>query len=59
MYFVIKRSSNNQFYFVIKSENHEIVATSETYFFKESAEATINSIKREINSNSIVVDMTV
>ncbi|MDN2613272.1 YegP family protein [Apilactobacillus sp. EABW-1NA] len=59
MYFVIRRSSNNQYYFVIKSENHEIVATSETYIYKASAELTIDSIKREINYNSDVIDTTV
>ncbi|CAI2619763.1 hypothetical protein AKUH4B111J_09450 [Apilactobacillus kunkeei] len=59
MYFVIRKSSNNQFYFVIKSENNQIVATSETYVYKSSAEITIKSIKREINSDSIVVNMTV
>lgn len=58
MYFVIRKSSNNQFYFVIKSENHQIVATSETYVYKASAEITINSIKRDINSDSVVIDTT-
>lgn len=46
MYFVIRKSSNNQFYFVIKADNHEVVATSETYYFKDSAIRTIESIKK-------------
>ncbi len=58
MHFVIYKSSNNQFYFIIKSDNNEVVATSETYVFKESAQRTIDAIKNGINSSSFVVDMT-
>ncbi|TLQ03617.1 DUF1508 domain-containing protein [Pediococcus stilesii] len=58
MYFSIRKSSNGQYYFVIKSDNHEIVATSETYIFKQSAERTINSIKNGIDKDSIVIDAT-
>lgn len=38
MYFVIYKSSDSKYYFTIKSDNHEIVATSETYLTKWSAE---------------------
>lgn len=58
MYFVIRKSSNTQFYFVIKADNHEVVATSETYYFKDSAIRTIKSIKKGISTDSNVVDMT-
>ncbi|MDT2701324.1 YegP family protein [Enterococcus gallinarum] len=58
MYFVIRKATNGQYYFVIKAGNNEIVATSETYFYKESAEKTIDSIKKGINTESTVVDMT-
>ena len=58
MYFVIYKSSNSQYYFTIKSDNQEIVATSETYLTKWSAEKTINSIKNGITSDSFIVDMT-
>ena len=58
MYFVIYKSSDSQYYFTIKSDNHEIVATSETYFTKWSAEKTINSIRDGISSDSSIVDMT-
>ncbi|MCM6765917.1 YegP family protein [Weissella paramesenteroides] len=58
MYFVIYKSSNSQYYFTIKSDNQEIVATSETYLTKWSAEKTINSIKNGINSDSLIIDMT-
>lgn len=58
MYFSIRKSSNGQYYFVIISENHEIVATSETYVTKYSAKKTIESIKNNINSDSLVIDLT-
>lgn len=58
MYFVIYKSSDSKYYFTIKSDNHEIVATSETYLTKWSAEKTIDSIKSGITSDSLVVDMT-
>lgn len=58
MYFVIYKSSDSKYYFTIKSDNHEIVATSETYLTKWSAEKTIDSIKSGITSDSLIVDMT-
>lgn len=58
MYFVIRKSTNGQFYFTIVGENHETVATSETYYTKYSAEQTIKSIKDGVNRNSVVVDLT-
>ncbi len=58
MHFVIRKSSDDQYYFVIKSANHEVVATSETYVSKQSAEKTIESIKNNIGKNAVVVDMT-
>jgi hypothetical protein len=58
VYFVIRKATNGQYYFVIKAGNNEVVATSETYFYKESAEKTIDSIKKGINTESTVVDMT-
>lgn len=58
MYFVIYKSSDSKYYFTIKSNNHEIVATSETYLTKWSAEKTINSIKSGITSDSLILDMT-
>lgn len=58
MYFVIRKSSDDQYYFVIKAENNEVVATSETYYSKYSAKKTIESIKNNINENSSVIDVT-
>ncbi|HFI0344515.1 TPA: YegP family protein, partial [Streptococcus suis] len=37
MYFVIYKSKNDQYYFVIKGANREVVATSETYYYKSTA----------------------
>ncbi|HFI0119593.1 TPA: YegP family protein [Streptococcus suis] len=58
MYFVIYKSKNDQYYFVIKGANREVVATSETYYYKSTAERTIDSIKNSISPNSNVIDMT-
>ena len=58
MYFVIREATNGQYYFVIKSDNNEVVAASETYLTKYSAEQTINSIKNGITKDSKVIDVT-
>lgn len=58
MRFVIDKSRNGQYYFVIKSSNGEIVATSETYVYKSSAKSTIESMKKGINSDSLVIDIS-
>lgn len=50
MYFSIHRATNGQYYFLINSDNHEVVATSETYIYKESAKRTINAIKKRHQS---------
>lgn len=57
MDFLIYRSSDAQYYFVVKSRNSEIVATSEMYTTKQSAKNTIESMKNNINPNSTVIDM--
>ena len=44
MRFEILRSSDNQFYFNIVSDNNQVVATSEMYTQKKSAAQTITSI---------------
>ena len=58
MYFSIHRATNGQYYFLINSDNHEVVVTSETYIYKESAKRTINAIKKGINPDTMVVDVT-
>jgi uncharacterized protein YegP (UPF0339 family) len=58
MYFTIHKSIDGQYYFLINSANHEVVATSETYVYKESAKQTINAIKKDITPNAMVLDVT-
>jgi len=43
--FTIKRSTNNQFYFVLKANNGEIILTSETYTTNQSCRVGIASVK--------------
>ncbi|MEK4171337.1 YegP family protein [Lysinibacillus sp. Y5S-8] len=43
--FEILRATNNQYYFVLKAPNGEIIATSETYTTKENCKNGINSVK--------------
>jgi uncharacterized protein len=45
--FVIKRSTNSQYYFDAKADNGEILCHSETYWQKQSAKDAIDTIKRE------------
>jgi uncharacterized protein YegP (UPF0339 family) len=58
MYFVIRKATDGQYYFVLKSANNEIVATCETYPYKDSDKKTIDSIKQGINRGCLVIDMT-
>lgn len=43
--FELRRSSDSQYYFVLKAGNHEVIATSETYTTKQSAQNGIQSVK--------------
>lgn len=44
--FEIKKSSDEQYYFVLISSNGEPIATSETYESKESCKKGIESVKK-------------
>jgi uncharacterized protein YegP (UPF0339 family) len=57
MKFVIKRSTNYQYYFDIKSNNGQILCHSETYTTKQSAKDAIEIIKREA-STATTEDLT-
>lgn len=46
--FVIYRSTNYQYYFVLKGGNGQVLVTSETYTTKQSALDGINSVKRVV-----------
>ena len=58
MYFTIHKATNGQYYFLLKSDNNEVVATSETYVYKESALNTINAIKHGVGPDTPVLDTT-
>lgn len=54
--YYIRKASDGQFYFVLKAANGEIIATSEMYKSKQSAEGGIASVKA--NANGPTYDMT-
>lgn len=43
--FVIKKSSNGQYFFNLKANNGETILTSETYVSKSGAQNGINSVR--------------
>lgn len=45
MYFDIKKSSNGQYWWVVKGENHETVCPSELYTSKAAAKHGIRVVK--------------
>jgi uncharacterized protein YegP (UPF0339 family) len=57
MRFKIKRSQNNQWFFVIESAgNYETLATSEMYESRQACQHAINVIKKEAASAAITED---
>ena len=58
MYFVIKKSSDGKYYFLIKTSEHEVVSSSKTYYYKASVIDIIESIRLGIDPKTIVVDTT-
>ena len=46
MKFVIHKSKNKQYYFVLHARNGEVIAMSETYITKQSCIKGIKSVKR-------------
>ena len=52
--FVLKRSSNDKYYFNLQAANGEIIATSEMYESKASAENGIESVRK--NAPAAVLD---
>lgn len=45
MKFQIFRSKDNQYYFLLKARNGEVIATSETYKTKQACKKGIRSVK--------------
>lgn len=58
MKFKIKRSTDNQFYFVLIARNGQVVLTSETYTRKAACRKAITSLVKQV-WKSIIVDETV
>jgi uncharacterized protein len=52
--FEIRRASNAQFYWVFQANNNEIVAQSETYVAKASAQNAINVLKAQARDASVI-----
>jgi len=52
--FVISKSNNGQYYFVLKAANGQTIAQSEMYTTKAAAEAGIESVK--VNAPDAAVD---
>jgi uncharacterized protein YegP (UPF0339 family) len=57
MKFVIRKSSDKQWYFILKARNGEIIATSETYKTKQACKKGIRSVKRTSFLTN-VIDLT-
>jgi uncharacterized protein YegP (UPF0339 family) len=55
--FELKKTANGQFHFNLKAGNGEIIATSEMYESKASAQNGIDSLKRNA-ADAEVVDLT-
>ncbi|ABR33523.1 protein of unknown function DUF1508 [Clostridium beijerinckii NCIMB 8052] len=55
--FEIKKSSNDQYYFVLKANNGQVILQSETYTSKQNCNNCIKSIK-ENAPDAEVADLT-
>ena len=51
--FEIKKSTNDQFYFVLVAPNNEPIATSEMYTTKDACKNGIESVKKYASTASI------
>ncbi|EGO8206148.1 YegP family protein, partial [Enterococcus faecalis] len=52
------RASDKKYYFLIKTEENEIIASSKTYYYKSSVLEIIESIKNDMNPKAIIIDTT-
>jgi len=43
---VIKQSKDNQYYFIVKARNGQVLVTSETYRSKQGAEKGIRALEK-------------
>jgi uncharacterized protein YegP (UPF0339 family) len=56
MKYIIHKSSDGQFYFILIARNGQVIATSETYKTKQSCKKGIKSVRR--NAFARIVDLT-
>jgi Uncharacterized conserved protein len=56
-WFMLRRSSDGQFYFNLEAPNDEVIATSEMYTTKSAAKSGIESVKRWA-PDATVLDVT-
>lgn len=54
MKFVIEKSKDGQFYFVLKARNGQVLVTSETYKRKASCKKAIWSMKDKVFTAKII-----
>lgn len=54
MKFIIKKSKDKQWYFILTARNGEPMFTSETYTRKASCVKSVTSIKRSISNAKMV-----
>jgi uncharacterized protein len=52
--FVISKSKDGQYYFVLKARNGQILVTSETYTTKQSAENGIRAVRGTATAAKVV-----
>ena len=52
--FVIRKNKAGQFYFYLRAENSEIIATSESYTTKASARSGILSVQKNAPAATII-----
>ena len=52
--FEIRKAANNEWFFTLKAANGEVILVSETYKQKQSAQDTVNAIKR-IAADALII----
>jgi len=57
--FEIKKAKDGQFYFVLKANNHKVIATGEMYKRKASVTKAILSIEKSMKYWFEVIDLTI
>ena len=52
--FEIRKSTDDQFYFVLVAPNNEVIATSETYTSKQNCQNGVDSVVKNAGTAEIV-----